>query len=97
MEDKDKKYEVPQEEVLTAAEPAMVMTSPSVFNPAQLEIIDMMSFVKSSQTLSQLKQAISDFFVKQAQEEIDHLWETGDLNEDKVESFRHLHERTPYK
>lgn len=68
----------------------------SVFNPAQLEIIDMMSFVKTQDSLHQLKQVISDFFVEKAQSEIDRLWETGELDESKVESFRNLHERTPY-
>ena len=68
-----------------------------VFNQAQLEIIDMMSFVKTQDSLLQLKQVISDFFVEKAQEEIDRLWDTGELNEDKVKSFRTLHERTPYK
>ena len=47
--------------------------------------------------LSELMQVISDYFAKQADEEIDRLWEDGILNEDKVESFRHLHERTPYQ
>ena len=30
-------------------------------------------------------------------EEINRLWETGTLNETKVDDFRHLHERTRYK
>lgn len=68
----------------------------SVFSPIQLEIIDMMSFVKTQDSLLQLKQAISDFFVHKAQVEIDRLWQTGELNDEKVESFRNLHERTPY-
>lgn len=68
----------------------------SVFSQTQLEIIDMMSFVKSPDSFAQLKQVISDFFVEKAQKEIDHLWQTGELNEEKVESFRTLHERTPY-
>ena len=57
----------------------------------------MMSFIKSEDTLKELKQVISDFFARQAQEEINRLWEAGDLNEEKIESFRDLHERTPYK
>ncbi|WP_251624114.1 dephospho-CoA kinase [Odoribacter lunatus] len=69
----------------------------TVFNPAQLQLLKMMSFVKTSEALDQLKQVISDFFAKQAQEEINHLWETGELNDEKIESFRQLHERTPYK
>ncbi len=69
----------------------------TVFNQAQLELLDMLSFVKSPMMLSELRQVVSDYFAKQAEEEIDRLWEDGTLNETKVESFRHLHERTPYK
>ena len=68
-----------------------------MFNPAQMQLLEMMSFVKSDKALNGLKQAISDYFATQAQEEIDRLWEKGALNEDKVEGFRNLHERTPYK
>ena len=69
----------------------------TVFNNAQMELLDMMSFVDSPEMLAHLKQAISDFFSRRAEEEIDRLWETGALNEQKVEDFRHLHERIPYK
>ena len=69
----------------------------TVFNPAQMQLLEMMSFVNTPETLMQLKQVISDFFAKQAQEEIDRFWANGTLTEQKVESFRNLHERTPYK
>lgn len=69
----------------------------ATLNQAQLQILDMMSFIKSEETLKELKHIISDFFARQAQEEINRLWESGDLNKEKVESFRKLHERTPYK
>ena len=67
----------------------------TVFNPAQLQVLDMMSFVDSPEALAELKKAISDYFAKQAQKEIDRLWENGELNEEKVEKFYQLHERTP--
>ena len=69
----------------------------TVFNPAQMQLLEMMSFVKSDKALDGLKQAISDYFADQVQNEIDRLWENGDLNDEKVEGFRNLHERTPYK
>ena len=68
----------------------------TVFNPAQLQLLEMMSFVKSKESLEELKQAISNHFAELAQKEIDRLWETGELNEERIESFRNLHERTPY-
>lgn len=69
----------------------------TVFNQAQIDLLDMMSFVQSPEVLKQLKNVISDYFAGQAKKEIDRLWETGELNEEKVNSFRHLHERPPYK
>ena len=69
----------------------------TVFNKAQMELLDMMSFVESPEMLEQLKQAISDFFAHQLEEEVNNLWDSGILNEQKVEGFRSLHERTSYK
>lgn len=69
----------------------------TIFNPAQLQLLEMMSFLKSKESLEELKQVISDHFANLAQKEIDRLWETGELNESKVESFRNLHERTCYR
>ena len=66
----------------------------TVFNPTQLQLLEMLSFVKSKESLAELKQAISNHFANLAQKEIDRLWETGELNEEKVESFRNLHQRT---
>ena len=40
------------------------------FNQAQLKWLDMMSFVKTPEALSDLNKAISDYFVKKADEEI---------------------------
>ena len=31
-----------------------------------------------------------------ADAELDRMWNEGTLNEERIESFRHLHERTPY-
>jgi len=69
----------------------------TVLNDAQLELLKMMSFFSTPEALKDLKQAISNYFAKKAEEEIDRLWENGTLTEEKVESFRNLHERTPYQ
>lgn len=66
------------------------------FNQAQLQLLDMMSFVKTPEALSDLNKAISDYFVKKADEEMEKMWNEGTLNKEKTENFRTLHERTPY-
>ena len=69
----------------------------SCFNQAQLELLDMMQWVKSPEALAELKQVISDFFAKKGQEELDAMWERGEMTEEKLKSFETLHERTPYR
>ena len=66
-------------------------------NNAQLEILDMMSFVKAQEALADLKQAISNYFASELEKEMNRMWETGEMTEEKVENFRTIHERTPYK
>lgn len=63
----------------------------------QYEVLNMMSFIKSEDTYLLMKMAISDFFAKEADKALDSLWDEGMLSDEKIESFRNLHERTPYK
>ena len=65
-------------------------------NQAQLQILDMLSCVKTPETLRDLNKVISDYFVQKADAELDMMWNEGTLNEERIENFRHLHERTPY-
>lgn len=66
-------------------------------NQAQLQLLDMMSFIKTPEALRDLNKVISDYFVKKADEEMAKMWNEGTLNEEKIESFRNIHERTAYK
>ncbi len=66
-------------------------------NNIQADIINMISYAKDENTLIMLKEIISDFFAKKADEELNRLWDNGELNDEKIESFRSLHQRTPYK
>ena len=57
----------------------------------------MMQWVKSPEALAELKQVISDFLAKKGQEELDAMWERGEMTEEKLKSFETLHERTLYQ
>ena len=51
----------------------------------------------TQEALADLKQVISNFFASELEKEMNQLWESGEMTEEKVEGFRNLHERTPYK
>ena len=72
------------------------MGQTATFNQAQMQLLDMMSFVKTPEALSDLNKVISDYFARKVDEEMNKLWDEGFLNDEKIEQFRHLHERTPY-
>lgn len=62
-----------------------------------MELLGMMSHIKSEKTLRELRLVVSQFFAQKAEDAINEMWADGTLNDEKVESFRNLHERTPYK
>jgi len=68
----------------------------TVFNNAQLEILDLMSYVESEDTLNEIRDMLSRYFAEKAQKEIDKLWEAGTINDAVVEGWKNEHMRAPY-
>ena len=68
----------------------------TVFSPAQLYILDVMSRVQTESELDEIKNLLSKYFANKALDEIDNLWDRGVLNEGTIESWSHEHMRTPY-
>ena len=68
----------------------------TVFTNAQLEILDLMSYVESESTLNEIRDMLSRYFAEKAQKEIDKLWEAGTINDSVVEGWKNEHMRTPY-
>ncbi len=68
----------------------------TTFNQAQLDIIEMMQWIKNPETLAELKKVIADFFANKAKKEMDAMWANGGMTQEKLESFMTLHERTSH-
>ena len=49
----------------------------TVFNAAQLQILDLMAYVESEDTLNEIKDMLSNYFAQKAEREIDKLWDNG--------------------
>ena len=85
-----------------AAEPGFVYgqqasVGRTIFNSAQIELLDAMASVNSEAELIALKHAISEFFARRADEEMERLWQSGEWNEQTLENLKSAHYRTPYK
>lgn len=68
----------------------------TVLNQAQLDVLRMMAYIKSPESLQELKNVIANYFAKKAEDSIKEMWNTGEMNDEKFESFKTLHEHTPY-
>lgn len=69
----------------------------TVFNSAQLQILEMMSHVKTDSSLNEIKEVLSQYFAKKAEEAIDKLWDEGKINDQVIEQWKDEHLRTPYR
>lgn len=68
----------------------------TVFNAAQLQILDLMPYVENEETLDEIKDMLSNYFAQKAEKEIDKLWESGKINNTIIEGWKNEHMRTPY-
>lgn len=68
----------------------------TVFSAAQLEILDLMSYVESDDTLNEIKDMLSVYFARKAEIAIDKLWDSGKLNDQVIDQWKNEHMRIPY-
>ena len=69
----------------------------TVFNAAQLYILELMYRVQNENELNEIKDVLAKHFADKALDAIDKLWDEGKINEDVIQSWKHEHMRTPYK
>ena len=59
----------------------------TVFNPAQMKILQMMAYIKTPQELDNLENVLSQYFAKKVDEGIDELCDNGSITLDTIESW----------
>ncbi len=66
-------------------------------NPAQYEVLNMLSCINKEEDVAALRTVIVQFLNTRLQNEIERLWDNGTLTEEKMSKWSHEHMRTPYK
>lgn len=66
-------------------------------NPAQYELLNILSCVNNEEDVAELKTIIVQFLNTRLQRELDRLWDDGTLTEEKTAAWSKEHMRTPYK
>ena len=73
------------------------MNQTTVFNPAQMRILHLMSYVKTQKELDDIENIIAQHFAKKLDSEMDALCDSGAITLDTIEEWGNEHMRTPYK
>ena len=63
----------------------------TIFNPTQLHLL------KNEESLDEIKKALTAYFSKKVEDEMDELWEIGEWDDKKNESILKEHLRTSYR
>ena len=66
-------------------------------NAAQLDFLQLLAHIKTMEELDELRQVVSDFYARKAEEGMNKLWESGQWSKEKDEEMLRTHLRTPYK
>lgn len=65
-------------------------------NPTQLHLLRLFSFAKNEESLNEIKIALTAYFARKVEDDMDALWENGEWDQEKNEAVLKEHLRTPY-
>ena len=69
----------------------------TTLNAAQIDFLQLLAHIKTKEEVEELRQVVSDFYARKAEEGMNRLWETGKWSKEKDEEMMKTHLRTPYK
>ncbi len=65
------------------------MEQAATFNPVQQHLLKMFAFDGSEKRLLEVKAVLTNYFRKKADECLDSLWDSGVLNQARLDELRH--------
>ena len=68
----------------------------TTLNPIQLQLLHMFSYIKSEESLNELRDVLSDYYFQKAQEEIEKVWKEKNMSNEMMHELKNAHYRTPY-
>lgn len=66
----------------------------SVFNPVQQHLLTMFAFDGSEVRLKEVKEVLTKYFSEKLDQRLNDLWDSGVLNQEKLDEFRKKHLRS---
>lgn len=68
----------------------MNTVQPTVFNPAQIYLLEVFSTIKSDEELNDIKQLVADYYAKRLDEMTEKLWQSGELDQKRLDEINEM-------
>ena len=62
----------------------------TVFNPAQVYLLQMFERIKTEEELLEIKKVLSDYFAKKMDAHLDRLWDEGILDQKRLDEINKM-------
>ena len=69
----------------------------TAFNPVQQHLLKLFAFDGSEEKLLEVKEVLTKYFSQKLDKRLNELWDSGVLNQDKLDELRTKHFRTDLK
>ena len=69
----------------------------TAFNPVQQHLLKLFAFDGSEEKLLEVKEVMTKYFSQKLDKRLNELWDSGVLNQDKLDELRTKHLRTDLK
>ena len=69
----------------------------TAFNPVQQHLLKLFAFDGSEEKLLEVKEVLTKYFSQKLDKRLNELWDSGVLNQEKLEELRTKHLRTDLK
>ena len=69
----------------------------TVFNPVQQHLLKLFAFDGSEEKLLEVKEVLTKYFSQKLDKRLNELWDSGALNQEKLDELRTKHLRTDLK
>lgn len=62
----------------------------TVFNPAQLYLLELFSHIKTDEELLEIKKLISDYYARKMDKILDEMWKSGELDQKRLDKINEM-------
>ena len=68
----------------------------TTLSPIQLQLLHMFSYIKNEESLSELKEVLSNYYFQKAEKEVERVWKEKNMSNEMMHELLNAHYRTPY-